>query len=837
MDRDRSPARTGNAKGPRGDSEALWDWNLESGRIHFSPRWMALAGCEDHEVGSAPEDWFQRVHPDDHEQLLREIETAKTGDAATFTSRYRLRHKDGTYRWMSCQGMVVRDNAGRAIRMTGSQSDVTVAVVTDPLTRLPNRLLLMDRVTHSLERAKRYKAFHFALLIIDLGTPTSPGTPSAVTDTLLTAVARRLETCLRIPETMPSLRHNDLVARMDGHYFAVLLDGLKDIGHAKIAADRILYELLNPFTVGGREVRLSASIGIALSATGYSTADEVVNDAETALHRARVLGGSHCEVFDTAILKSEQTELQLEGDLEGALQRREFELVYQPIVSLTSNEVLGFESLVRWRHPVLGMIAPLDFIPIAERTGFVVPLGTWILQESCLRLAEWHRSLPLSKDLWVSVNVSSAQWSDPTLIDQIEQALHDSGLEPRSLVLELTEGIAIANPAAVTTLLMQLRAMGVKISVDDFGTGYSSLSYLRQFPIDTLKLDRSFVRGMVTNKDTAEIIAGVMNLSKQLGLRVVAEGIEQEAQCEQLRALDCHAGQGNLFSKPLDVDDATELLKTGLAPRPKRPREAVTRPNHAANVRQLVVRGRDLVTGQASRRFAVPALALLALAALMGVVNGVQSAFSGPTAPVAEVTQQPSEPPPAVPAAPVVSEASTPPVASRPSPPVRDSSPPSRTAPVAARDRTAERTPPPAVLPSPAKEPSSVQPSVRNTPLLPSRSVLAPVSAPLLAPPSGVAAPAAAAAQTRSREVVHLHRLGNCRGRLDVNRDGITFVSEKEQDDSFTLRFADFVHALSEDTLTVKSPDKTYRFKIAGVGGDTPSKLRELAGQISRGRR
>ena len=273
MDRDRSPARTASSKGPRGDSEALWDWNLESDRIHFSPRWRALAGCEDHEVGSAPADWFQRVHPDDHEQLLREIETARTGDATTFECRYRLRHKDGSYRWMSCRGTVVRDNAGRAIRMTGSQSDVTVAMVTDPLTRLPNRLLLMDRVAHSIDRARRYKAFHFALLIIDVGTPTSLGYSPAITDTLLTAVARRLETCLRVPDKMLSLRHNDLVARLDGHYFAILLDGLKDIGHAKIAADRILGELLNPFTIGGREIRLSASIGIALSATGYTTAD------------------------------------------------------------------------------------------------------------------------------------------------------------------------------------------------------------------------------------------------------------------------------------------------------------------------------------------------------------------------------------------------------------------------------------------------------------------------------------------------------------------------------------------------------------------------------------
>src|SRR5688500_4310360 len=653
MDRDRPRARTGSSKSPRADSEARWDWNLESDRIHFSPRWMALAGFEDHEVGSAPADWLQRVHPADHEKFEREIETARFGDATTFECQYRLRHKDGTYRWMSCRGMVVRDNAGRAIRLSGSESDVTVTMVTERLTRLHKRLLLVDRVTQSIERARRYKGFHFALLMIDLGTPMSLGHSSTITDTLLTAVARRLETCLRLPGSLPSVRHNDLVARMEGHYFAILLDGLRDIGHAKIAADRILGEMLNPFTDGGREVRLSASIGIALSATGYGTADEVLTDAETALHRARVLGGSHCEVFDTDILKSEQTELQLEGDLEGALQRREFVLFYQPIVSLESNEVLGFESLLRWRHPVLGMIAPLDFIPIAERTGFIVPLGAWVLHEACRRLAEWHRSLSLSDDLWVSVNISSAQLTDPTLIDQIQLALHDSGLEPRRLALELTEGIAIANPSAVTTLLMELRAVGVRICVDDFGTGYSSLAYLRQFPIDTLKIDRSFVRGMVTNKDTAEIVAGVMNLSKQLGLRVVAEGVEDEDQCDHLRALNCHAGQGHLFAKPLDLQGATDVLKTGLAPRPEGRRGAMPLPDREPDVRPLLIPGRRLVNGRVAS-FAVAAVVLLSVAGLLTFGNSVESASSGVATPAAEVKPTPVETTPAAPATPAV---------------------------------------------------------------------------------------------------------------------------------------------------------------------------------------
>ena len=570
MDQHRSGAHHGDRQGTRVDSEALWDWSLESDRIHFSPRWIALVGCDDHEVGSTPEEWLQRVHPDDSAQLRREIDAAKTGDSTSFACRHRLRHKDGTYRWMSCRGAVVRNSGGQAIRLTGSHSDVTVEMVTDRITGLPNRLLLVDRVTHSIDRSRRYKGFHFAVLVIDLGRPARPAGRAQRGDPLLTAVARRLETCLRVPETMPSLRHNDLVARLDGDYFAILLDGLKEISHAKIVADRILGQILNPFPLAAREVRLSASIGIALSPTGYTSADDVLHDAVTALHRAHVLGGSHCEVFDTEILKAEQAELQLEGDFDAALQRGDFELFYQPIVSLVSNEIRGFEALVRWRHPVLGMIAPADFVPIAERTGFIVPLGNWILREACLQITAWQSGLPLSTELSVSVNLSSVQFAGAALVDEIAEALRDSGLEPHRLVLELTEGVAMANPAAVTTLLMRLRAMGVRISVDDFGTGYSSLAYLRQFPIDTLKIDRSFVRGMVTHKDTAEIVASLIGMSRQLGLQVVAEGIEHEDQLAQLRALNCEAGQGNLFAEPLDVDQAAALLKTGLAPLPER---------------------------------------------------------------------------------------------------------------------------------------------------------------------------------------------------------------------------------------------------------------------------
>jgi diguanylate cyclase (GGDEF)-like protein/PAS domain S-box-containing protein len=771
----RSGAHNESRKDTRVDREGLWDWNLQTDRIHFSPRWITLVGCEDHEIGGTPEDWFQRVHPEDSAQLAREIQSARSGESTTLVCRHRLRYRDGTYRWMLCRGTVMRNKAGEAIRLTGSHSDVTVEMVTDSLTGLPNRLLLMDRLMHSIERSRRYKGFHFAVLVIDLGRPVNPvgRAGKAPFDPIVTAVARRLETCLRIPDTMPSLRHNDLVARMDDERFAILLDGLKEISHAKIVGERILREILKPFTLGGREVNLSAGGGIAVSATGYTTAEDVVHDAETALHRAHVLGGSRCEIFDTGVLKSEQVELQLEGDFDAALHQGEFELFYQPIVSLASNELLGFEALVRWRHPVLGLIAPTDFLPVAERTGFIVRLGNWVLREACLRLGAWQTGLPSSKELSISVNLSGLQLNDAALVDEITEALHDSGLEPRRLTLELTEGVAMANPSAVTTLLMRIRAMGVRISVDDFGTGYSSLAYLRQFPLDALKIDRSFVRGMVTNKDTAEIVASLIGMSQQLGLHVVAEGIEHEDQLAQLRTLQCDAGQGDLFAKPLDVGRATELLKSGLWPQPERSRITTANGERDQWIPQLWMRGRSFMAD--NRVSLAVVLALVCGAGLVVVTSGLRPALGSSRMPGVETKHELSVDPP-VPQLPV----------SVPEP------------------IGAWKQPPTAVK--------------DETPM------------PLATVPESPAA--------TSVDVVHLHRLGSCRGRLAATRDSVAFVvKDGDTDEAFTLKHTEFLHALTDDTLTLKSATKTYRFKAAATGSKNSVQLRDLADLIARARR
>ena len=302
-----------------------------------------------------------------------------------------------------------------------------------------------------------------------------------------------------------------------------------------------------------------------MSATGYANADDVLRDAGTALHRAALLGGARYEVFDTAALQLSLTELQLEAEFAGALERGEFAVVYQPIVALTSNQVVGFEALVRWHHPVLGVIAPLDFVPLAERSGFIVPLGRWMLRQACTQLTTWQRELPWTAQVWMAVNISNVQLGHAALVDDVVVTLRETGLQAGSLVLEVTESLAIDDPAGAKSVLMELRTLGVRVSIDDFGTGHSSLASLGQLPLDALKLDRSFVRGIEVRPDLCEIVAAVLVMARQLGLRVIAEGIENEAQLAAVRSLGCEYGQGYLFAKPMAPEQVALVVHDGLS--------------------------------------------------------------------------------------------------------------------------------------------------------------------------------------------------------------------------------------------------------------------------------
>jgi diguanylate cyclase (GGDEF)-like protein len=881
-----SPAtRLATSKAIRRECEGLWDWNLVSNRIHFSPGWMSLVGCLDHEIGSAPEEWFQRVHPDDKEQLSREIDVTRGEGTCEFELRYRLRHKDGTYRWMCSRGLVVRNDDGEAIRLTGTQADVTVDTVTDPVTALPNQLLLVERLTQSIARARRHSTFHFALLLIDIGRPAgalSSSRPGG--DRLLNGAARRLETSLRTKDAMADSRQSDLVARLEGDLFAVLLDGVSELHDATVVADRVLAELMNPLALSSGEVRLSPTVGIALSASGYMHPDEALRDAETALHRARVLGGSHWEVFDAEVLKSQQSALQLEAELEPALQRDEFTLVYQPIVSTESNDVIGFEALVRWQHPTLGMLSPLDFIPIAERTGSIVPLGRWILNEACAQLRTWQTTLPGRDELWVSVNLSGVQLREPDLVEQIEEALQRHQLAPRGLVLELTEGSAMENPVATTTLLMRLRAMGVRISLDDFGTGYSSLAYLRQFPVDALKIDQSFVRGLANDKDTAVIVTGIVAMAKELGLYVVAEGVETDGQRAALHSLQCESVQGYLIARPLDPQGASDFLvggaSAGTSPASDTNGNRIALPDNTAAAAWpawLPTMGRELLV--------VASVVAVVLSAGVGTVfyrahhDRPASAPQHTVALAAPATTPATNIEAKEPTGPLTAASTAP--APKPLPPVKPAvvpvtpvhtpaaAVPMRTTTVAAKSSespSAPAVPNPATVPvapaastSTAPASSATKPPAVSTPSAPAmNSASTPVSSPpvVAAPPptTNVAsaetrsAPAAVAASTKpvtpavttpsspaasatalmSFDVVHLHGIGKCRGHLAVTRSGITFVPDDKSDanHAVTLKYGEFIQSADDKTLRIQTTKKEYSFRLATEASKNPADLK-----------
>lgn len=545
----------------RGRQESLWDWDLATDRIRYSRRWIAMLGCQDHEIGNSPQEWFTRVHPEDLPRVRREIEKHLAGDELRFEIQHRMLHKDRMYRWFCCRGLATRDETGRAVRLSGSHLDITAEKVTDPLTGLPNRILLLNRLSRALDRGQREQDFLFALLLVNLDrfrTVTEQvGTAGA--DRLLTAVARRLEAFLRAGDTTTHAGRDHVVARLRGDEFAVLLEGLESLNETTSVAEGLLREISIPLKIDGREIFLSASMGVALSATAYRRPEEVLRDADVAMYRAKSLGKARFEFFDTAVLK----ELQLDSDLQSALERREFSLHYQPIVSLATNRLEGFEALLRWNHPTRGSVSPTEFIPIAERTGFINLLGEWVIGEAGRQLEEWS-ALPEADGIWISVNVSIVQLMQPDLVERIARLIGETGLDPHRLVLEVTESGVMENPASICDRLMQLRVMGIRIGLDDFGTGYSSLSHLRQIPADCLKIDRSFVQRLGRGRDNSSIAGSIAGLAHQLGLRVIAEGIETAEQLEGVRAFRCEYGQGFLFSKPLSAPEAAELLEAGL---------------------------------------------------------------------------------------------------------------------------------------------------------------------------------------------------------------------------------------------------------------------------------
>jgi len=545
----------------RGANDGLWDWNLEANVVYFSTRWKNMLGYEESEIGDRPDEWLSRVHDADRERVNQEIAAHQEGSVPQFESEHRVLHKDGTFRWMLCRGLAVRNGSGKTSRMAGWQTDITEGKVSDPLTGLPNRLLFTDRVGRLIKHAKRRKDYVFAVLFLDLDgfKMINDSLGHLVGDQLLVGVASRLEKSLRATDTVARLGEGVIVARMGGDEFTVLLDDLKDPGDAKRAADRLMKAVTLPFMLGGREVFTSVSIGIALSNPSYEQAEDILRDADTAMYRAKSMGKARYEIFDADMRASVVARLQLETDLRRALEHGEFHNVYQPIVSLAAGQIVGFEALLRWQHPTRGYLGPEEFIAVAEETGLIRDLGWWNLREACRQMTEWRANYGAYSQLTMSVNLSPKQFLQANLVEDIRSLLRELNLPPQALRLELTESTVMGDPSTAIEMLQQIKSLGISLAIDDFGTGYSSLSYLHRFPLDTLKIDRSFISSIGNGEET-EIARTILPMASNLHLDVVAEGVETIEQLALLKKLHCKYGQGYYFSKPLSAKEAGSLL-------------------------------------------------------------------------------------------------------------------------------------------------------------------------------------------------------------------------------------------------------------------------------------
>jgi diguanylate cyclase (GGDEF)-like protein/PAS domain S-box-containing protein len=423
----------------------------------------------------------------------------------------------------------------------------------DSLTGLPNRALFIDHLKLAVNHCRRRKGYLFAVLFIDLDRfkIINDSLGHMAGDELLIAIARRLEICLR---------EGDTIARLGGDEFTILLDGIKDYGDAHRVAERVQEVLEQPFSLAGREVFVTASVGIKYSSGGEEQPEDLLRDADTAMYCAKALGKARYQVFDEKMHMHALTLLEIESDLRRAIEEEEFEIHYQPIVSLMSGRICGFEALVRWRHPERGLISPSDFIPIAEETGLVIQIDRWVLKQACLQMRKWQAALPVTRRMKISVNLSCKQFMQPTIVSQVLETLQETGLDPSSLKLEITESVMMERGDYVMSVLEQLSTAGIELSLDDFGTGYSSLSYIHHFPVTALKIDQSFIK-RIGREQNGEIVRAVVALARSLGLEVVAEGIETVMQLDQLKALGCEQGQGFYFSEPIGEELATALIQ------------------------------------------------------------------------------------------------------------------------------------------------------------------------------------------------------------------------------------------------------------------------------------
>lgn len=532
--------------------------------VHVSPQIESITGYTVEEWHSTSQLWDSSIHPDDRAMVIAEIERTDA-TCEPFRAEYRLVRKDGRVIWVRNEAVLIRDQDPMPPAWQGFMLDITDrkqleeqllhAAFHDSLTGLPNRAYFLDRTSHALARAKRLD-MPIAVLFLDLDNfkVINDSFGHTLGDELLTRVAQILR--LRV-------REGELLTRLGGDEFAVLLEDTGDIDSAARVAERLLEALHEPLMLSGRQVFVSASAGIVSSAPRHSTPEDLLRDADIALYRAKDAGKQQFAIFEESMHADVTDRLELESDLRRALVNDEFVLEYHPKFDLATRALVGVEALIRWEHPTRGRISPATFIPIAEESGLILPIGRWVLREACTQAAAWCHVCHVhdgAKSFMVSVNLSGRQFADPNLVEYVSSILVGSGLHPACLGLEITESAVMDDVELARSRLQELKGLGVGLGIDDFGTGYSSMAYLKRFPLDVLKIDRSFVNSLGSSAEDRAIVSATITLAHALGLRVVAEGIETEEQLTELQRLGCDVAQGFFFSRPVPPLDITSMI-------------------------------------------------------------------------------------------------------------------------------------------------------------------------------------------------------------------------------------------------------------------------------------